>query len=209
MGPPIGCDWILGRQHIIDTTDWRVVRRSLHQFRVSLGFLRNLVHHVDERVDSLLALVLGRLYHETLVEEQREINRRSMVSVVEQALGNVHCCHACALVCESVEDHFVLAKTLDGQEVIALQAFLDIVRIEGCRRPYLLDVLASELQDVGISLEHHTEIAKEVADRAEWFLCKTLTTPVNDEAFPFCRTVLREVVINDNLLDARCRQELL
>ena len=102
-------DRMLGGQHVIDAADRRVVGSRLHLLRRLAGLLGDLVHHRDEAVHRLLALVLRRLDHQGLVEEQREVDRRRVVAVVEQALGHVHRRDARRFVAQSVEDKLVHA----------------------------------------------------------------------------------------------------
>ena len=88
---PIRRHWLLGSQHVIDTTYGCVVRCCLVVLRVCLGFLCYLAHHGDKAVERLLAFVLSGLNHEAFMEEEREVDGRSMVAIVEQTLGNIHC----------------------------------------------------------------------------------------------------------------------
>ena len=93
-----------------------------------------------------------------------------MVAVVEQALGHVHGGDTGGLVLQAVEHELVLAQAVDGQFVDVFQRFLDVGGIECCQRTNHLDVLASERKDVGVGLQHHTEVAEEVAHAAERLL---------------------------------------
>jgi hypothetical protein len=43
------------------------------------------------------------------MEEQREIDRRSMEAIIEQPLGDVKGSHTCRLIAQTVKDEFVLA----------------------------------------------------------------------------------------------------
>ena len=164
-GLPIRCNRLLSRQHIVHTSDGRVVGSGLDQLGVALGLGGNLVHHIDEGIDGLLAFVLRGLNHEALMEEEGEVDGGSMVAVVEEALGNVHRGDARALIYEAVEDTFVLAQTLDGEEVVIAQAFLNIISVERGQRSYHLHVLTTETEDVSVGLQHHAVVAEEGADR--------------------------------------------
>ena len=55
-------------------------------FSASVG---DLDHGVDEGVERLLALGLGRLDHHGLGHDQREVDRRRMEAAVDQSLGDV------------------------------------------------------------------------------------------------------------------------
>ena len=86
-----------------------------------------------------------------------------MVAEVEQALCHVHCGYAGRLVAQAVEHEFVLAQALDGQFVYVFQAFLYVVGVERCERPYHLQVFPTERQDVGIRFHVNAEVAEECA----------------------------------------------
>ena len=96
------------------------MRCGLHLFRIGLGFLGYLSKHFDKCVDSLLAFALSRLYHHSFVEEKWEIDGRSVVTVVEQALCHVHSSYASRLVLESVEHELMLAYGRNWQGVDVL-----------------------------------------------------------------------------------------
>ena len=63
---------------------------GLHHLRIGLRLLGNLTHHGDETVERLLRLVLRRLDHQRLVEEQGEVDGGRMIAVVEQTLRHIH-----------------------------------------------------------------------------------------------------------------------
>ena len=84
------------------------MRSTLHHVGIREGFLGHAVHDVDKVVECLLRLSLRRLYHDALVEEQREVDGRSVVAIVEQALGDVECGDTSALVGQAVEYKLVL-----------------------------------------------------------------------------------------------------
>ena len=67
------------------------MRCALQDGRRLSGLRSDFPHYIDERVDCFLGLRLGRLYHDGLMEQEREINRRSMEAEIEQSLGNVQC----------------------------------------------------------------------------------------------------------------------
>ena len=83
------------RQHVIYTPYRGVVRCAFHDVGILLCLLCYLTHHADESVECLLALVLWWFNHQALVEEQREIDGRRMIAVVEQSLRNIHRGDAC------------------------------------------------------------------------------------------------------------------
>ena len=137
------------------------MRSAFHGFRLILCLPCNLTHHADEAVNSLLALVFGRLNHHRLMEKQWEIYRRCMIAEVQKALRHVHGGHADRLVAQAVEHELMLAQALYGQFIHVLQALLYVVGVERGERPHKSDVLPSECKYVGIRLHVHAEVAKE------------------------------------------------
>ena len=74
------------------------------------------VHDVDEAVERLEALGLGRLDHERLLDDQREVDRRRMDAVVEDRLGDVERGDAVLpLLAAAGEDDLVLAERSYGR----------------------------------------------------------------------------------------------
>ena len=74
---------MLGSEDIINTTDRCMMRSRLHQLGIRLCLFRYLTHHGDESIDGILRLVFCRLYHQTLMEEQRKVDGRCMIAVVK------------------------------------------------------------------------------------------------------------------------------
>ena len=62
---------------------------STNHFAIVACLLGDTLHHSDEVVERVLAFGLGGFDHQCLVEEQWEIDRRRMETIVEQALGNI------------------------------------------------------------------------------------------------------------------------
>ena len=132
---------------------------TLHYIGIGACLLGNLAHHGDKTVDSVLALVFGGLDHERLVEEQREIDCRGMISIIEKTLCHVHGGDTGGFVAQTVEDKLMLAQSLDGQEILILERLLDIVGIESGKRSHQLHILATESEDIGEGTKQHTEVA--------------------------------------------------
>ena len=130
-------------------------------------FVSHTTHHVDKFVEGLEAFALGGLDHHRLVEQQREINGRRMETEVQKALGHIQGGHARALVGQSVEDELMLAMAFDRQLVQIAQAFLDIVGIERGHGADLADFVATQREDVGVSLHQHAEISEESRDATQ------------------------------------------
>ena len=64
--------------------------RMLDVLRFALHFIGDLEHGGRECIECLDALGLGRLDHQRLGHDQREIDRWGVEAEVEQALGDVH-----------------------------------------------------------------------------------------------------------------------
>ena len=133
--------------------------RRLQQFWLILCLLGDFPHHLDESVYRHLALAFCRLYHHCLVEEQREVDGRRMIPIVEQAFSHIHSGDSCRLVCQAVEYELMLAESCDRQFIYILQRLLDIVGIECGKRSYIFDILLAERKYVGVCLEDNAEIA--------------------------------------------------
>ena len=65
------------------------MRRSLKRVRICNSLSSNMLHYLDETVKRLLRLCLGRLDHDGLMEEQREIDRRSMEAIIQKPLSHI------------------------------------------------------------------------------------------------------------------------
>ena len=63
------------------------VRSALHNIGVRNGLFGNLLHNRNELVECLFAFGLGRFYHYALVKEQREVDCRCVVAIVEKTLA--------------------------------------------------------------------------------------------------------------------------
>ena len=162
-GLPRAADVLLpGRLGLVQPADrhgqWRVVQR----LRVALGGLCRLDHHLDEGVHGSLALGLGRLDHDRLLDRQREVDRGGVVATVDQELGDVDGVHAMDKLPGGGKDALVHADLVVGQLVPGLQPLLDVVGVEHRQFRGLDQPLATEHDDVSIGLGHHAEVPEEV-----------------------------------------------
>ncbi len=121
---------MLGCEDIVDTADGRIVRSRLNLIGVSLSLLGYLAHHSDKAIECFLTLVLRRLNHQRLVEEQREVYGRCMIAIIEQAFRHVHSGNTSRLILQAVEHKLVTADSVDRQLVDILQALFDVVGVE-------------------------------------------------------------------------------
>ncbi len=106
------------------------------------------------------------------MEEQREVDRRSVETEVEKPLGHIQCRGTFSLdgsvsgllravVHKTVIDKLVLADCRDRKLVVLLEALLDVVGPEGGVLSDQLDVFTSKRKDVGVGPQNHAEVAQE------------------------------------------------
>ena len=100
------------------------------------------------------------------MEQQREVDRRSMESIVEKSLGDVQGCDTCRLVQKSVKHKLMLAYRLDRQLVAVLERLLDVVGAEDCKRSDHPDILPAEHKDICVRTKQHSEITHEAGNLA-------------------------------------------
>src|SRR6185503_19377574 len=77
------------RGRLVEAPDWRGAWRPLELVGRRLGLLGDAVHDLDEVVQRLERPGLGRLDHQRLLHDQREVDRGRVDAVVEDRLGNV------------------------------------------------------------------------------------------------------------------------
>src|SRR5918995_6026907 len=73
---------------LVEAPDRRGVRRAPRYLRILAGLLQDRPHHRREVVETLLGLGLGRLDHERLLDQKREVDGRWVNPVVEHPLGD-------------------------------------------------------------------------------------------------------------------------
>ena len=145
-----------------------MVRGSLQEFALVASLEGYLLHHINELVQGLLALCLGRLYHHGLVEKQGEVDGGCMIAIVEQALCHIQSGDvrrvvvvATVFLAQAVEDKLVLAQHIDGQLVVFLQVLLDVVGVQHRQLACHGDVLLAQRKQVGIGTDDNAEVAQE------------------------------------------------
>ena len=78
-----------GRLDLVEAADGGRVGGVLGELGVGLGLGEDLLDRFGEGVEALLGLGLGRLDHQRLVDQEREVDGRRVEAEVEQALGEV------------------------------------------------------------------------------------------------------------------------
>ena len=128
---PVLHDRLLRRLHLVEPPDRPVVRRLLQQLRALRRLARDREHRVAERVERLLRLGLGRLDHQRLGDDQREVDRRRVEAVVHQPLGDVERGDAVlALQVARREHELVHAEPVERQVVRVLEPREHVVRVQ-------------------------------------------------------------------------------
>ena len=113
------------RRDLVEAPHRGRVGRVLGDLGILLGLGQDLVHSVGESVERLVRLGLGRLDHQRLVDQQREVDGRRVEAVVEQALGDVERLDAeLALGRRAGEDELVHAAAVERDRQVLAGASL-------------------------------------------------------------------------------------
>src|SRR5215472_3491554 len=106
---------------------WRSVKKRR---LAKAGFSCENLQRFDELVQRSLALCFGGLDQQNSVNNQREIHRHRMISLVDQRLGEVECGNARFLQKAVVEQHLVHAGTRKRKAEITLEANAQVIGVE-------------------------------------------------------------------------------
>src|SRR3954452_22309701 len=162
-------DGALAAPRLVEPADRRRVRRVAGDLRVLGALAQDVGDRVGERVERLLRLRLGRLDEQRLVDEQREVDRRRVEAVVEQALGEIERLQAEVLLHRRAREHELVHSdaVVGGREVIGHALLLEpreqVVRVQHRRLRRLLEAVAAERQDVRIAAHEDAVVALEAA----------------------------------------------
>ena len=164
---PVLDDGALGGLDLVKAPDRPAVRRLLQELRLVLGLVDDREHRLDELVQRLLGLGLGRLDHQRLRDDQREVDRRRVEAVVHQPLRDVERGDAVlALEAAGREHELVHAEPLERQLVRALEAREHVVGVQDRDLGHLPQRRAVRA-DVGVRAHEHTERPGEAAHLAD------------------------------------------
>jgi hypothetical protein len=153
-------------------------RRGVGRVARDLGILGGLVEdrrdRVDERVERLAGLRLGRLDEQRLVDDEREVHRRRVHAVVEQALGEVQRADAELLLHRRPgEDELVHAALPEGERQAVADALAQprkqVVGVEHRHLADVLQPLGAERADVRVRAHEDAVIALETAELPDRF----------------------------------------
>ena len=97
----------------------------MQNVRIRGSFARYFVHNIDERVKRFFTFRFSGLDHKGLVEKQREVDGRSVETVVQQALRHIEggrswLAGRAAVVDQPVEHEFVFADRRNREFVSVL-----------------------------------------------------------------------------------------
>ena len=137
------------------------MRRCLERLRISCSLSRNVLHDLNEAVKRLLRLSLSRLDHDSLMEEQREIDCRRMETIIQQSLGYIESSDTGRFVLQSVKYELMLADRRYRKFKAILKRLLYIVSTENRKRTHHLHILLSEHEDICVRTEKDSEITHE------------------------------------------------
>ena len=165
---PVPDDLVLCRPHLVEPLDRPRVRRLVHELRLVGRLTRDREHRVAERVERLLRLRLGRLDHQRLGHDEREVHRRRMEAVVHQPLRHVERAHAVLLLQVARAEHeLVHAEPVVEKVVVVLQPREHVVRVQHRDLAHLAQARAVRAHE-GVRADEDAERAAErphLADR--------------------------------------------
>ena len=128
------------------------MRRVVEQFRLGLGFFRDLDQGIGETIQRVLVFGFGRFDHQRFVDDEREVVRRRVEFVIHQAFGDVQ--RADITACELTFHHeFVHADAVIRDGVCAAQFCLQIVGVEHGILRNGFQAIGSVHGDVGVSAD--------------------------------------------------------
>ncbi len=145
------------------------MRRLVQRFRLAAGLFGDLPHSFHEGVQRALALRFGRLDHQRLPHDQREIVGRRMESEVHQALGDIERVHLWGIGKAPFYDELVHAAPVERHVISVAQLGQQIVGVEHRVVGDVPQAVPPVGADVGESPHVHAEVAVESlypADRA-------------------------------------------
>ncbi len=148
---------------LVETSDPGLDRRLFEGFGILLGFPRDLLHGGDEEVEGLLALRLRRFDHERAMDDQGEVDRGRVETEIDQALGDVECRDAEALLPVVVEHAFVHTTAGVGDVIMLLEMRQEVVRVEDGHLCDPSEIFGAHLPDVGVGAHEDAEVAVEGA----------------------------------------------
>ena len=128
---PVPDDLVLRRAHLVEPLDGPRVRGFVDELRCICRLARDREHRVAEGVERLLRLRLGRLDHQRLGHDEREVHGRWMEPVVHQPLRDIERADAVLLLQVARAEHeLVHAEPVVQNVVVVLQPREHVVRVQ-------------------------------------------------------------------------------
>src|SRR6185436_7537323 len=146
---------------VVQPADRQSIRGALHLRGILFGLALNRNHRLDEPVELLLRLGLGRLDQQALRHEQREVSGRRVEAVIEQPLGEVHRVDAELLRLPLERDDELVARTtsrVGGVESCLLQTREHVVGVECSVFGDALHAGATEHAHVDVRAQQHAGV---------------------------------------------------
>src|SRR5436309_5655763 len=133
---------------------------SLDDFGIGARLLGNLLHDADEVIESFAGLRFGRLDHQGLVHNQREVDGWRVHTKIEQALGDIQRGDAALFFLTSGRgDELVLARLRIGDIIVRRQFVLEVVRVEDGALGYMQQAVGAIGANVGVGAYKHAEVS--------------------------------------------------
>ena len=145
------------------------MRRLVQKLRLLPRLLGDFYHRLNEGVQHLLTLGLGGLYHESLGNDEREVDRRRVEAIIHQPLDDVHGVDILGYP-SAGEDALVLADAVVGQRVNPLEFGQDVIGRQDGVLARLPQPLGAQHPDVGVSLDADGEVPVEGFHPSDAFL---------------------------------------
>ena len=142
------------------------MRRTFDEFR---GFTADGAKSGGERVERLQRFGFRGLDHQGFFNDEREIDRRCVEAVVEQAFGDVHRGHAGLLLDSAgTGDEFVHAAVAvrNFQEILDLAE--QIIGVQHGVLGSLSQALATERADVEVAAQKNADVAEKCTRPDRW-----------------------------------------
>ena len=140
------------------------MRCGLDEFGLLLALLGDGQHRVAEGVQGLARLALRGFDHDRLLHHHREIDRRGIEAVIDQALGDVPGVDALRALPLGREDALVHARAVVGDLIRRGQPRADVVRVEDRVVADLGEPSRAQAAQVGVRADEDAEVAVEAVE---------------------------------------------
>ncbi len=136
------------------------MRSIFKQLGIFLCFLCYFQHSFCEIIKSFFAFCFCRLDHQCLMNDEREINCRSMESIIKQSFGNIKCFHAILFEFFSAGNKFMHDIFLVGDRIFGNQFLHKIIRIYDSIFGNAFQSLIAQHFEIYVCSNQHKEISE-------------------------------------------------